>query len=305
VSTSPWRAVIDIGTNSVLMLIARRGPDGTATSAGGALEVVHDQSTITRLGQGVAASGMLLPEAIDRTLACLEGYRKVADQHGARIVAVTTEGVRLARNQHAFLDPAEAVLGTPVRLLSGAEEAELSYLSVARETPEGGPLRVLDIGGASTELVVGNGEEVLAAVSHPVGAVRLTEQFVTADPPTAAMIATIHAHALSVFRALPIDPQPVLHGLAGTVTTAAALLLELPAYDRARVDGSRFTSGQIAGLRDALAGETQAQRILRPCLDRGRADVIVAGLTILLAALQHCGAETLVVRDRGLRYALA
>jgi len=299
VSTSSWRAVIDIGTNSVLMLIARRGLDGV-------VEAVHDQSTITRLGEGVAASGVLKAEAIGRTLACLEGYRKLADERGARIIAVTTEGVRLARNQHAFLDPAEAVLGTPVRILSGAEEAELSYLSVARETPEGGPLRVIDIGGASTELVVGDGEEVLAAVSHPIGAVRLTEKFVTADPPTPAMIAEIHAHALAVFRAhMPVDPQPVLHGLAGTVTTAAALLLKLTEYDRHRVDGSRFTSGQIAGLRDALAGETLAQRCERPSLERGRADVIVAGLTILLAALQHCGAETLVVRDRGLRYALA
>lgn len=298
-ATGSWRAVIDIGTNSVLMLIARRGPDGS-------LEVDSDQSTITRLGQGVAATRVLKSEAIDRTLACLEDYRKQADERRAIIVPVTTEGVRLATNRHAFLDPAEAVLGTPVRLLTGAEEAELSYLSVARETPEGGPLRVIDIGGASTELVVGDGEDVLAAVSHPIGAVRLTEQFVTADPPTAAMVAEIHDHALAVFRAhMPIDPQPVLHGLAGTVTTAAALLLELPAYDRHRVDGARFTSGQVAGLRDALAGETQEQRCQRACLDPKRADVIVAGLTILLAALQHCGAETLVVRDRGLRYALA
>lgn len=298
-TTSPWRAVIDIGTNSVLMLIARRGQ-------GGSLEVVHDQSTITRLGEGVAASGVLKSEAIDRTIACLEGYRKVAAERRAQIVAVTTEGVRLARNRHAFLDPAEAVLGTPVRLLSGAEEAELSYLSVARETPGGGPLRVIDIGGASTELVVGEGEDVLAAVSHPIGAVRLTEQFVSADPPTPAMVAAIHAHAREVFnKHAPISPHPVLHGLAGTVTTAAALLLELPAYDRLRVDGSSFNIGQIAGLRDALAAETLEQRCARACLERGRADVVVAGMTILLAALEHCGADTLVVRDRGLRYALA
>lgn len=297
--TSPWRAVIDIGTNSVLMLIARRGLDGV-------LEVVHDQSTITRLGEGVAASGVLKSEAIGRTLACLEGYKKIADERGARVVPVTTEGVRLARNRFEFLDPAEAVLGAPVRVLTGAEEAELSYLSVARELPEGGPLRVLDVGGASTELVIGDGEQVIAAVSHPVGAVRLTEQFVTADPPTPTMVAAIHDHALGVFqRHLPIDPQPVLHGLAGTVTTAAALLLELPEYDRLRVDGSAFSRAQVAGLRDVMAAETLEQRLQRPCLERGRADVIVAGLTILLAALEHCGAETLVVRDRGLRYALA
>jgi exopolyphosphatase/guanosine-5'-triphosphate,3'-diphosphate pyrophosphatase len=189
VSTSSWRAVIDIGTNSVLMLIARRGLDG-------ALEVVRDQSTITRLGEGVAASGVLKPEAIARTLACLEGYRKVADERGARIIPVTTEGVRLARNPARVpRSGGGGARGAGADFERGrGGRAELP--EVARETPGGGPLRVLDIGGASTELVVGEGEEVLAAVSHPIGAVRLTERFVTADPPTPAMVAAIHEHAL-------------------------------------------------------------------------------------------------------------
>ena len=295
---SEWRAVIDIGTNSVLLLLARRGADG-------ALEVARDQSTITRLGQGAAASGLLAPEAIARTLACLREYRATAERHGAEIVAVTTEGVRMARNQGDFLGPAGELLGRPVRLLSGDEEAELSYLSVARETPEGGPLRVLDIGGGSTELVVGDGLRVLAAVSHPVGAVRPTERLVTADPPTPEMVAEVHAAALAAFQAhSPVAPHPVLHGLAGTVTTVAALLLGLASYDRARVDGSRFSRAEVLRLRDELAAETLEQRCARPCLERGRADVVVAGVTILLAALEHCGARTLVVRDRGLRYAL-
>src|SRR5688572_9274336 len=189
------RAVIDIGSNSVLLLLARRGPDG-------AVEVLRDQSTITRLGQGAGASGMLAPEAIERTLACLADYRAQAEAAGAlRIIPVTTEGVRMARNQADFLVPAGEVLGVPVRLLSGAEEAELSYLSVARETPEGGPLRVLVIGGGSTELVIGEGLEVRAAVSHPVGAVRQTERLITSDPPGAAMVAEVYATALEVFRA--------------------------------------------------------------------------------------------------------
>ena len=293
------RAVIDIGTNSVLLLLARRGPDG-------ALEVLRDQSTITRLGQGAAASGMLAPSAIARTVDCLAEYRATAEAAGAeRIVAVATEGVRMARNQSDFLEPAAEALGVAVRLLSGAEEAQLSYLSVARETPGGGPLRVLDIGGGSTELVIGEGLEVRAAVSHPIGSVRLSERLISADPPTPAMVAAVRDAALAAFRtSLPVTPHPVLHALAGTATTTAALLLELAVYDRMRVDGSRFTVAQVQALRDALAGETLAQRCERPGLERGRADVIVAGVTILLAALEHCGAETLVVRDRGLRYAL-
>ncbi|MBK7827860.1 hypothetical protein [Nannocystis sp.] len=291
------RAVIDIGTNSVLLLLAERGADG-------ALTVLRDQSTITRLGQGAGATGVLAGEAIERTLVCLAEYRRTAESVGAAITAVTTEGVRMASNQGDFLAPAEAVLGVPVRVLSGDEEARLSYLSVARETPEGGPLRVLDIGGGSTELVLGEGEVMLSAVSHPVGAVRLTERLVSADPPTPAMLAAVREAALAAFRGQPVTPHPVLHALAGTATTTAALLLGLPVYDRLRVDGSRFTTAQVEALRDALAGETLAQRCQRPCLERGRADVVVAGVTILLAALEHCGAGTLVVRDRGLRFAL-
>ncbi len=291
------QAVIDIGTNSVLLLLAERRADG-------ALDVLRDQSTITRLGQGAGASGVLAPEAIARTLACLREYRATAEAAGAAITAVTTEGVRMASNQGEFLGPAAEVLGVPVRLLSGEEEAELSYLSVARETPGGGPLRVLDIGGGSTELVVGEGPRLLAAVSHRVGAVRLTERLVTADPPTPAMVEAVHAAALTAFSAQPVAPHPVLHALAGTATTTAALLLGLTSYDRLKVDGSRFTVAEVQALRDAMASETLEQRCRRPSLERGRADVVVAGVTILLAALEHCGAEVLVVRDRGLRYAL-
>jgi exopolyphosphatase/guanosine-5'-triphosphate,3'-diphosphate pyrophosphatase len=293
---TPWRAVIDIGTNSVLLLVARR--------RGAELEVALDQATITRLGKGVAATGTLAPESIARTLEVLRAYRETAAQYGATPLAVTTEGVRLANNRDDFLNPAAAVLGAPVRLLSGAEEAELSYRSVAQEAGVTGPLRVLDIGGGSTELAVGEGQKLVSSVSHPIGAVRLTERFVRHDPPTPEEVAAIEEAALAAFRSQPLAPAPTLHGLAGTITTAAALLLELPAYDRERVDGSAFTTGQVRELRDLLARETVAARSRRPALDPARADVVVAGLSILAAALQHCGAEQLVVRDRGLRYAL-
>lgn len=295
----PWRAVIDIGTNSVLLLIARRRLNGPG------LEVALDESTITRLGKGVAQSGVLAPESIARTLEVLRRYRETAARFHATPLAVTTEGVRLANNREEFLAPAAEVLGSPVRLLSGDEEAELSYRSVAQETAEGGPLRVLDIGGGSTEIAVGEGMRLISSVSHPIGAVRLTERFVTSDPPTAEAVAAIEAEALATFqRGQPLPPHPVLHGLAGTVTTAAALLLGLSQYDRERVDGSAFQIRQIRALRDDMARETSAERCRRPALDPGRADVVVAGLSILLAALRHCGADTLVVRDRGLRYAL-
>ncbi|MDC0718810.1 Ppx/GppA phosphatase family protein [Nannocystis bainbridge] len=293
-----WRAVIDIGTNSVLLLIARWHGDD--------LEIALDQATITRLGKGVAASGVLAPESIARTLAVLKQYRETAERHGATPLAVTTEGVRLASNRDDFLTPAAAVLGAPVRLLSGAEEAELSYRSVAQELGPTTALRVLDIGGGSTELAVGEGERLISSVSHPIGAVRLFERFVTQDPPAPSEVAQIEKTALETLqRGQPLDPEPVLTGLAGTVTTAAAMLLGLTQYDREQVDGSTFTIDQVRDLRDRAARVTVAERCqIWPTLEPARADVIVAGMTILLAAMQHCGATSLAVRDRGLRYAL-
>ncbi|HFE47600.1 MAG TPA: hypothetical protein ENJ18_19280 [Nannocystis exedens] len=297
--TRPWQAVIDVGTNTSLLLLARRAPDG-------ALEVAEDRATITRLGEGVAATGALSTVAIGRTLDALRAYRRAADKAGATIQAVTTEGVRLARNPDDFLLPASAILGVPVEVISGAKEAHLSYLSVAREIPGTGPLRVVDIGGASTELVIGEGLRVLSAVSHRIGSVRLTERFRCVglgDRPAAAEIAAMHDAAREALSAQPLPAQSHLHGLAGTVTTAAALLLGLDTYTSELVDNSEHSLSVIVELRDRLASQTLEERV-GPVLERRRADVIVAGLTILLAVMEHCGAQVLVVRDRGLRYAL-
>jgi len=290
------RAVIDIGTNTVLLLLGDRRPDGS-------VRIVEDRARITRLGQGVASSGRLLPEAISRTLGALEEYRDVALAQRAEIVAVATEGLRMAGDPQPFLVPAQRILGAPIRMITGDEEAELSYRSVAREHPEG-PLRVLDIGGASTELVLGDGEHIVERRSHPIGSVRLTERFVHGDPPDASEVEAIEHAARLAFSSQPVPPHPELHGLAGTVTSAGALLLGLDAYDRERVDGSRFDIAAIVALRDRLAAAPLAERVAMPILGTGRGDVIVAGMTILVAALRHCGAEHLVVRDRGLRFAL-
>lgn len=290
------RAVVDIGTNTVLMLVGERGPDGRVV-------VAEDLARICRLGKGVATSRRLLPEAVDRTLAVLREYRAVAARHGAAITAVATEGLRMAADADVFLGPAAEALGAPIRLISGDEEAELSYRSIAREHG-GGPLRVLDIGGGSTELVVGDGDAILDRRSHAVGSVRLTERFVRSDPPSRDELDAIANAAREAFASQPVAPHPELHGLAGTVTSAGAMMLGLTAYDRDRVDGHAFGADEVARLRDALAGETLAQRVAHPILGTGRGDVIVAGMTILVEALRHCGARTLVVRDRGLRFAL-
>ncbi|MCA9707010.1 MAG: Ppx/GppA family phosphatase [Myxococcales bacterium] len=290
------RAVIDIGTNSVLLLLAERDPEGRV--------VVHaDLSRVTRLGKDVARTRRLDPAAIERTLEVLREYKALVQEHEASLQAVATEGLRMAGNPEAFLDPAAQVLGQAVRLIGGEEEARLSYRSVAQEESDA-PLRVLDIGGGSTELVAGIGLDVLDCRSHPIGSVRLTERYIRSDPPTLSQVAAVAQATREVLADQLLAPQPVLHGLAGTVTTVAALLLDLEEYDRERVDGSRWTPAQVEALRDELAEQTVAERGRLPMLPPGRADVIVAGATILVEALRHCGAQTLVARDRGLRYAL-
>lgn len=290
------RAAIDIGTNTVLMLVGTRGADGR-------VRVVEDLARITRLGEGVAASGRLRPEAIDRTVAVLAEYAAIARQHDAEVIAVATEGLRMASDADAFLEPAARALGHSIRRISGDEEAELSYRSVADEGGEG-PLHVLDIGGGSTELIVGAGARILQRRSHPIGSVRLTERFVRNDPPAGDELAAMELATREQLASQPVEPLPRLHGLAGTVTSAAALHLGLERYDRERVDGCEMSLAEVAALRDHLASESLATRVARPILGRGRGDVIVAGLTILVEALRHCGATTLVVRDRGLRFAL-
>jgi exopolyphosphatase/guanosine-5'-triphosphate,3'-diphosphate pyrophosphatase len=292
------RAVIDIGSNSVLLLVGRRRADGS-------LEIVRDESTVARVSEGAAASGRLLPVAIDRTLAVLRRYRELASADGVtEIEAVATEGLRMADNASEFLGPAREVLGSPVRLISGDEEARLSYRSVALEHPDVDPLRVIDIGGASTELVVGHGLEVEQAVSHRLGSVRITEQLGDGHPPSAAALARMVAHAREVLASQPLEPHPTLYGLAGTVTTATAVLLGLERYDRDAVDRTSIDIGKLRTLWERVASMSLAQLQAIPVVGPGRADVFVGGVTILLAALEHCGADTLMVRDRGLRYAL-
>lgn len=293
----PLRAVVDIGTNTVLLLVGRRGPHGR-------VEVVLDEARITRLGRGLDRGGRLDPGAIDHTLEVLADYGEIAREHGAQLCVVATEGLRMAADRESFLQRAQASLGCPIRIVTGDEEAELSYLSVAQEMPADTALRVLDIGGGSTELVVGRGLRVEGRRSHPVGSVRLTERFVRHDPPKLEELARIESATWEALDRQPVAPFETLHALAGTVTTAGALLLGLEAYDREAVDGLQVSIEQLVSLRAELAAETLEQRVRRPLLPAGRADVIVAGLSILLVVLQHCGATQLVVHDRGLRYAL-
>ncbi len=280
-------AAIDCGTNSTRLLVAR----GDASH----LETLDRQAAITRLGAGVDATGALDPAAVARTLEALARYRAVMDDFGVERVRISaTSAARDAANREEFFAAATAVVGAQPELLSGAEEARLSVLGATAELdPALGPFLVVDIGGGSTEFAVGpGGGEPEGVLSVDLGCVRLTEQYLHRDPPApeelAAALSVAEAHLDDVVRELPTSKEAALMvGLAGTVTTAAAVELGLARYDRDRIHHFRLTRAAAEDVFRTLATEARADRVYNPGLEEARADVIVGGLCVLVAVFRH------------------
>lgn len=301
-------AAIDIGTNSVLLLVAEQADDGS-----GLLRPVVERATITRLGQGVDAARALDPEAIARTLACLADYAETLRAAGAiRVDAVGTSAMRDARGGEVFLERARELLGIEPRVISGAEEARLTFSgALSGLTIAPGPVTVLDVGGGSTEVIAG---EVCGAehridhvISVDTGSVRLTERHVCSDPPLDRELASARADAASALaRAAWGPPSTTLVGVAGTVTTLAAIALASEPYDASQVHGSRLSADMIRRTMARLAALPLAERRQIAGLDPGRADVIIAGGLIVEEALSAAkgDAAELIVSDRGVRWGL-
>lgn len=287
-------AAIDCGTNSTRLLIASLGEDG--------LLVTHERLMhITRLGQGVDATGRLDPAAIDRTVQVLRGYREVMDRFEVGEVRMTaTSAARDAANGGEFFDAAEQAVGRRPELISGHEEASLSFRGATSDLdPALGPFLVVDIGGGSTEFAIGT-DRTEGAISIDVGCVRMTEKYLHHDPPQpdelSACLSIIEAYVKDVERELPgIEHLRTFVGLAGTVSTAASLDLGLAAYDRDRVHHHTLPKGAVEELFRELATETVEQRQDEPGMDPGRADVMVGGLCVLVQIMRQLGlAECLV-----------
>jgi exopolyphosphatase/guanosine-5'-triphosphate,3'-diphosphate pyrophosphatase len=287
-------AAIDCGTNSTRLLIASVGDDGRL--------VTHERSMhITRLGRAVDATGRLDATAIERTIGVLADYREVMDRHGVRAVrAAATSAARDAANSADFFDAAEATLGVRPELISGEEEAALSFRGATADLdPALGPFTVVDIGGGSTEFSFGTTAPE-ASISVDMGCVRMTEQFLHHDPPTAVelsqCLSVIEIHLHDVQREVPdVDAAATLVGLAGTISTAAAVEIGLAEYDRDRIHHFRLTKAAAEDVFRTLATETIAERIENPGLEAARADVIVGGLCVLVQILRQFGyAECLV-----------
>ncbi|MGZ3406439.1 MAG: Ppx/GppA phosphatase family protein [Polyangia bacterium] len=288
-------AAIDVGTNTALLTIAEGG------------QPIEERAEIVRLGEGLDRSGRLKDEAIARTVAVVAEFADAIARHGCtRVAAVTTEAVRKAANGGDFVAQASALLarvGGRMEVIDGEREARLSWRAVAASFPQlTGPRTVVDIGGGSTELIVGE-REVEGVRSLPIGSVRLTERIVTHDPPTADEGARLVA---TVDEALAQAPAPrgALVGIAGTVTTLAAMAQRLESYDGARVHGSTLSRATVDALVAELGATPLADKRRTPGLDPKRADVIWAGAIILQRVMARAGVDACIVSDRGIRWGL-
>jgi exopolyphosphatase / guanosine-5'-triphosphate,3'-diphosphate pyrophosphatase len=278
-------AVVDIGTNSTRLLIADVSPSGEVSE-------LHRQSTVTRLGDRVDASGSLSPEAIDRTLAALREYRRLIDDHACEAnLAVLTSAVRDASNGPDFTERVRREFSLDARTLSGDEEAQLTFLGAMHDrdvTPE--PTVVIDIGGGSTEFIIGHDSTAGFHVSLPAGVVRMSERHISSDPPAPAELQALAHDARTVFLdGLPPDQRaPVTRGIAvaGTATSAASIAQELDHYDPARVQGYPLQLATVELLLARLADMDEAQRRSVVGLHPDRAPTIVAGMILLSEALR-------------------
>lgn len=294
-------ASIDIGTNSVLLLIAKI--DGTS------LEAVCEEMRITRLGEGTADSEILAENAIDRTLAALAEYVAMCrEMNVEEISAVGTASLRRAKNAQAFISRVRNELGISVGVISDEREAWLTYLASADSF--GTDIVVMDIGGGSTEFIVPDlqGKNRLALTSFDLGVVGLTEEFFRSDPVEDKQYAAAQRFIRSLLSE-NLDAElfgkiPEFVATAGTATTLAAMHVGLDPYDPTRVHGMKLTEREVAGLIDRIRGLTTAQLREIKGLQRGREDVILAGALITIEAMKLLGYETITISDRGVRWGL-
>ncbi|MGW0601377.1 Ppx/GppA phosphatase family protein [Streptomyces sp. NPDC002776] len=297
-------AAIDCGTNSIRLLVADCDPET------GELVDLDRRMTIVRLGQGVDRTGRLAPEALERTFAACREYAAVIKEHGAeRVRFVATSASRDAENREDFVRGVVGILGVEPEVISGDQEAEFSFTGATRELagqdhlPK--PYLVVDIGGGSTEFVVGE-EHVRAARSVDIGCVRMTERHlvrdgVVCDPPSEEQITAVRADIEAALdlaeRTVPLREAHTLMGLAGSVTTVSAIAQELPAYDSAAIHHSRVSHDRVREITEWLLHSTHAERAAIPAMHPGRVDVIAAGALVLLAIMERIGAEEVVVSE--------
>lgn len=298
-------AAIDCGTNAIRLLIA--------DVAGDKLADVSRRMEIVRLGEGVDRTGMLAPAAIERTRQALLVYAaEIAELGVTRVRMCATSASRDASNAQDFRDMVRGVLGIDPEVITGEQEAELSFLGAVNGLDAEGPYLVYDLGGGSTEFVTGT-SGVEKSISMDIGCVRMTERHLHGDPPTAAELAAaevdIVAAVDAALAAVSGSSARTLVGLAGTVTTVAALAHDLEVYDSARIHHSRIEASAVARLTDELLAMTVAERLALPVMHPGRADVIGGGALIMKVIQERSGHDSVIASEHdildGIAFGLA
>jgi len=293
-------AAIDIGTNTILMLIAELGGDGGLT-------VIRDEHAIPRLGRATDASRTISSDSLDRALSVLHSYRELTlELQCNKVVVCGTSALRDAVNREEVRARIERDLGWNVRVLSGEEEALLTYRgAISSHQDETGPCIVVDIGGGSTEVIEGIGKRVVDARSHDVGAVRLTERFLKLLPANPEQIEAAKSEIRTTLPArIPLQGGTRVIGVAGTPTTIAAWDLGLHTFDARRINGHVLTREAIARFVAQISPCSLEEILAFPPIAPQRADVILAGSLILQEFLHVCGASEIEVSTRGLRYGI-
>ncbi|MGC4857956.1 exopolyphosphatase [Micromonospora sp. DT41] len=296
-------AAIDCGTNSIRLLIADL-PDGSAGPEAPLVDVTR-RMEIVRLGQGVDRTGRLAPEAIERTRVALASYAADIEKLGAqRVRMCATSASRDAANAADFTEMVQRTLGVAPEVVTGDEEARLSFTGAVRGLPADAkePFLVVDIGGGSTEFVVGDrAGGVRAAISVDIGCVRMTERHLPGDPPTPEQVAAAQADIAAVvdraLAAVPGREAATLVGLAGSVTTVVALAQGLREYDPERIHHARVSYEAVAQVTADLLGQTREQRLANPVMHPGRADVIGAGALVLRVIMERAGMPSVVASE--------
>jgi exopolyphosphatase/guanosine-5'-triphosphate,3'-diphosphate pyrophosphatase len=303
-------AGIDIGTNSVRLLVGEFSPTARCPS----LRTLRRLMTITRLGEGVDEHGFLNPDAVERTMATLRGYRDIMREDEVETWEVAaTSAARDASNSSFFMQGVEEVMETEPRVLSGEEEASLSFLGATYELgalrPREGNVLVVDIGGGSTEVIVGREERIMESFSIDVGCVRMSERFLASDPPTPRELQEMEEYV-----SRELAPQvgrisrwaPVLTvGLAGTITTLSGLKQGLERYDGDAIHHSWLTVSDVEGLYRRLHSLPLVRRREVMRLEPGRADVIVGGTAVLLVFLRELCIQRFLVSEEDILDGLA
>lgn len=286
-------AAIDCGTNSLRLLVAR--------VVGDRLVDLDRRMLVVRLGEGVDRTGEISPAALERAFAGCEQYRSIIAGHGApRLRFVATSASRDASNAGVFTAGVRRILGVTPEVITGAEEAELSFLGATRGVPHRRPVLVFDIGGGSTEFVLGD-EAPRQAISVDMGCVRFHERYLPGDPPGPDEVRAAEAAAATllddVAQAVDLTTAHDVIGTAGTVTTVAAIALGLPEYDASQIHGTRIATRDVTAVADRLAAMTVAQRLALPVMHPGRADVIASGALLMAAILRRIGTPDVVASE--------